>query len=151
MLVRTALLLAVLALSASAAEISIERGSLGRDKSASLAVSLTAGTEAPTGFQFDLEYDAAALDLSVEAGPVSKQASKGVQFRQLQPGKLRVLIIGFNRNTIADGVLALIHVTYKGNEPGKSFSLHMTGQSGTNADAKPVTVTAIDGVVTVSK
>jgi Cohesin domain len=146
-----ALALFVLTLSANAAELSIETAGLAPDKSAALAVNLTASGEAPTGFQFDLEYDAAALDLSVEAGGAAKQASKTLQFRELQPGKLRVLIIGFNRNTIADGILALIHVTYKGTESGRSFPLHMTAQSGTDADAKPVAVTGKDGSVTVGK
>ncbi len=151
MIGRIALALFVLTLSANAAELSIETAGLAPDKSAALAVNLTASGEAPTGFQFDLEYDAAALDLSVEAGGAAKQASKTLQFRELQPGKLRVLIIGFNRNTIADGILALIHVTYKGTESGRSFPLHMTAQSGTDADAKPVAVTGKDGSVTVGK
>jgi hypothetical protein len=143
--------LAALAWAATAADLAIEQGKLTPDKPVSLAVTLSAGSEAPTGFQFDLEFDPAALDLSIEAGPAAKQASKGAQSRTLQPGKLRVLIIGFNRNTISDGVLALIQVTSKGTGAGKTFPVHMTAASGTNADAKAVAVTAKDGSVTVSK
>jgi hypothetical protein len=143
--------LAVLAVAAQAAELAIEPGTAAPGKPASLAVKLTAGSEAPTGFQFDLEFDPAALDLSVETGPAAKQANKNVQSRLLQPGKLRVLIIGFNRTTIADGVLALIQASYKGTESGKSLTVHMTGASGTNADAKPVAVIAKDGNVRISK
>jgi hypothetical protein len=151
MIIRVAMALAGIAWTASAADLAIEQAKLTRDKPATLAVSLSAGTEAPTGFQFDLEFDPAALDLSVEAGPAAKQASKSAQSRMLQPGKLRVLIIGFNRNTIADGVLALIQVSYKGTDGGKTFPVHMTAASGTNADAKTVAVIARDGSVTVSK
>jgi len=151
MMVRTALALAALAVAANAAKLAIEQGTVTPGKPATLAVTLAAGAEAPTGFQFDLEYDGAALDLNVEAGPAAKNASKMLQFRQLQEGKLRVLIIGFNRNTISDGILALIHITYKGTDTGKSFAVHMTASSGTNADAKPVAVTGTDGSVTVAK
>ena len=152
MIGRIALALLVLTLSANAAELSIETGGIARDKSAALAVNLNASAaRLRQDSSLTWSMDAAALDLSVEAGGAAKQASKTLQFRQLQPGKLRVLIIGFNRNTIADGVLALIHVTYKGTESGRSFPVHMTAQSGTDADAKPVAVTGKDGSVTVGK
>jgi hypothetical protein len=151
MTVRIALALGLFALSISAAELTLEPGSVAPGKPAALALTLNVGSEAPTGFQFDLEYDAAALDLTVEAGAAAKQASKMLQSRQLQPGKLRVLIIGFNRNTLSGGILAVIHVSYKGNETGKSFPVHITASSGTDADAKPVAVTARDGTVKVEK
>jgi Cohesin domain len=151
MMLRIAITLAAFVLALPGAELAVEQGTVSPDKPAALAVKLIAGTEAPTGFQFDVEFDAAALELTVEAGPVTKQANKGLQFRQLQPGKIRVLIIGFNRTAIADGVLALIHVADKAAQPGKTFPVHLTGASGTNADAKSVEVTAKDGSVTVEK
>jgi hypothetical protein len=151
MMFRMAIILAAFSLAVQGAELTVEQGTVSPEKPATLAVKLAAGAEAPTGFQFDVEFDAAALELSLEAGPAAKQANKGLQFRQLQPGKIRVLIIGFNRTTIADGVLALIHVTEKGAEAGKAFPVHLAASSGTNADAKPVAVTAKDGSVTVAK
>jgi hypothetical protein len=148
---KTAIVLAVLAASANAAEITLEQGTVAAGKSVALNVKMTAGTEAPTGVQFDLEYDAAALDITVEAGPTSQQASKGLRTAAIQAGKLRVLIIGFNRTTISDGVLAVVHVSYKGNETGKTFPVHISAQSGTNANAEKVAVTAKDGGVKVEK
>jgi hypothetical protein len=150
-MLRTAIVLAVLAVSAHAAELSVGQGTVSPGKPAALDVTMTAGTEAPTGIQFDVEYDAASLDVTVEAGPSAKQAGKNLRSAPIQSGKLRVLIIGFNRTTISDGVLAVVHVSYKGTETGKTFPLHLAGSSGTNADAKPVAVTVKDGSVRIEK
>jgi hypothetical protein len=151
MFLRTAIALAVFALAANAAELTMEQGTVATGKPAALNVKLAADTEALTGIQFDLEYDAAALDVSVEAGPAAKQASKGLQSARIQAGKLRVLIIGFNRNTIADGVLAVVHVSYKGTDTGKTFPVHITAPWGTDAEAKPIAVSGKDGGVKVEK
>jgi hypothetical protein len=141
MFLKTAIALAMLAVAANAAELSMEQGTLAPGKPVALNMTLAAGTDAPTGIQFDLEYDAAALDVSVETGPAAKQASKSLQSARIQAGKLRVLIIGFNRNIISDGVLAL----------GKTFPVHIAASSGTNGKAEPVAVTGKDGSVRVEK
>jgi hypothetical protein len=151
MIRRLAIALAVVAATASAAELGLEQGTVSAGKPAALKVTLAVGEDLPTGVQFDLEYDAAALDLSAELGPAAQQASKNVRSAQIKPGKLRVLIIGFNRTTISDGVIAIVHVSYKGTEGGKTFPIHVTAASGTNADAKSVAVTAKDSTVSVEK
>jgi hypothetical protein len=148
---KTAIAVGVLALVANAAELSLEQGTVAPGKPVALGMKLAAGTDVPTGVQFDLEYDAAALDLSVEAGPAAQQAAKNLRSAPIQPGKLRVLIIGFNRNTISDGVLAVVHVSYKGVETGRTFPVRVTASSGTNANAERVAVTAKDGSVRVEK
>lgn len=151
MFLRTAIALAALAVAANAAELSLEQGTLAPGKPAALNVKLAAGKNEITGIQFDLEYDAAALEVNVEAGPAAKQASKNLQSARLQAGKLRVLIIGFNRNTIADGVLAVVRVSYKEADTGKTFAIHITALAGTDANAQPIAVTGKDGGVKVEK
>lgn len=143
--------LAMLAAAAGAAELSLERAVLSDAKSAALKMTLAAGKDLPTGVQFDLEYDTEALDVTVEAGPATQQAAKNLRSAQIKPGKLRVLIIGFNRTTISDGVIAIVHVSYKGAGGGKTFPIHVTAAAGTNANAEPVAVTARDSSVTVEK
>jgi len=151
MFLRIAIVLAMLAPLANAAELSMEQGTVSAGKPASLGMKLAGAADALTGIQFDLEYDAASLDVTVESGPVAKDASKNLQSARLQPGKIRVLIIGYNRNTISDGVLAIVHVSYKGTETGKAFPVHITASSGTNAKAEAIAVTAKDGSVRVEK
>jgi hypothetical protein len=151
MILRTAIALALLAVAANAAELSLGNGIVAPGKPAALGVTLSSGKDAPTGFQFDLEFDPAALDISVEPGPGAQQASKSLQSAAIRAGKLRVLIIGFNRNTIPDGVLALVHVSYKSGDTGKTFPIHLTASSGTNANAETVAVTVKDGGVRTEK
>ena len=148
---RIAVAVVFLARAANAAEIVMEQGTVSPGKPATLSLRLASGTDLPTGVQFDLEYDPAALEINVENGPVSQKAAKSLRSAPIQSGRLRVLIIGFNRNTISDGVLALIHVSYKGAEIGKTFPVHIVASSGTNADAGKVAVAAKDGSVTVGK
>jgi len=149
MLTRVAFALAVVALAANSAELSMEHGVVAPGKPAVLNVTLAIGKDAPTGIQFDLEFDAASLDVGVELGPAGKQASKMMQGNKLQAGKQRVLIIGFNKTMISDGVLAILHVSYKGQDTGKTFPIRITGASGTNEKAEPVAVTGKDGSVRV--
>ena len=105
MKLRTAIVLAIFAVAANAAELTIGQGVVGAGKPTTLSVQLASGGDALTGVQFDLEYDATALEVSVEAGPVVAQAGKNLQSNVIQPGKRRVLIIGLNRNAIEDGVV----------------------------------------------
>jgi hypothetical protein len=145
------LALAVMALAANAAELSLEQGVLSADKTASLKMTFTAGKDAASGIQFDLEYDAADLDVTVERGPAAQQAAKDVRSAQIRPGKLRVLIIGFNRNTISDGVIAVVHVSLKSGDGAKTFPVHVTAAAGTTADAETISMAAKDGGVRVEK
>jgi hypothetical protein len=151
MFLKCAIALAMFAWAGNAAELILDGGSLAPGRPCTLNVRVAVGQDVPTGIQFDLEYDAASLDIRVEAGPAAKQASKNLQSEKIRDGKLRVLIIGFNRNAISDGVLALVHVSYKGQDAGKTLPIHVTASSGTNEKAQSVAVTAKDGSVTVEK
>jgi len=141
------LALAVMALAANGAELNLEQGVLSADKTASLKMTFTAGEDVAAGLQFDLEYDAAALDITVEGGPAAKQAAKDLRSAQIRPGKLRVLIIGFNRNTILDGVIAVVHVSFKGGDGAKTFPVPVTAAAGTTANAEAISMAAKDGSV----
>jgi hypothetical protein len=140
-----------MALAATGAELSLEQGTLSAEKTVSLKMIFTAGKDAATGVQFDLEYDAAALDITVEGGAVAQQAGKDVRSAQIRPGKLRVLIFGFNRNTLSDGVVAVVHASFKGGDGAKTLPVHITAAAGTTADAEPIPVAAKDGSVRVEK
>jgi hypothetical protein len=142
---------AVMVLAAKGAELNLDQGVFSADKTASLKMTFTAGKDAATGVQFDLEYDAAALDITIEGGPAAQQASKNVRSAQIRPGKLRVLIIGLNRNTILDGVIAVVHVSFKGGDGAKTFPVHVTAAAGTTANAQTISVSAKDGSVRAEK
>lgn len=144
------MVLAILGVVANAADLNVAQGVVAPDKPASLNVQLSSGTDTITGIQFDVQYDAAALDLSVQAGPTVGPAGKGLQSAAIGAGKLRVLVFGFNKNVIPDGVVAILRVSLKGPvEADKSFPVHISAQSGTNARAETVAVAGHDGGVKV--
>jgi hypothetical protein len=146
---KTAIMLTVLAVAGNTAELGIEHGAVEAGKPTLLNVKLTSGTEAPTGIQFDIEYDAASLDVSIEAGPAAVQAGKSMRSAPTKTGQ-RVLIIGFNRNVILDGAVATLHVSLKGpGVAGQVFPLHLKASSATNERAETLAVTGNDGSVKV--
>jgi hypothetical protein len=64
------------------------------------------------GLQFDLEFDADALDVDpqkgIRPGEVILNAGKQLTCSMLSPGKIRVLIFGINRELIESGELVFI-------------------------------------------
>lgn len=76
-----------------------------------LAVSLVPGPEEFVGgLQFDVLFDPKVLEFkTVNPGAAAKQSDKDANFNLVAPGKLRVIIAGFNRNVVGEGVVAEAH------------------------------------------
>ena len=145
-----AVVLAVFTIAANAAELSLDHANLTPGKTADLNVRIAAGATAPTGVQFDLEYDSTAMDVRVEAGPVATASEKTLQAAVTPAGKHRVLIIGFNKNVMPDGVVAILHVTLKGEaKAGQTFPISIKSPSGTNARAESLVFTGNEGSIKV--
>jgi hypothetical protein len=146
----TSVVLTMLAVVGNAAELGIEHGTVEPGKTTNLNVKLISGTESPTGIQFDLQYDADSLDISIETGPVLAPAGKIMRSAAVQAGRQRVLIFGFNKNAISSGVVATLHVSLKvPGEAGKVYPLHLTATSGTNERAETLALVGSDGSVKV--
>ena len=126
---------------------------------ATINVRLTSA-EGLTGVQFDLEYDAAVLDVKVEVGAAAESAGKVLQTALPGPARQRVLVIGFNRNTLGSGVVAILHVALKENAARKNdaktntavrprYDIRLTESTGTNGEGQAVAVTGPNAVFTV--
>ena len=132
------------------ADLSIDSGTANANDRMALNVHLTSGSNMLTGLQFDLEYDSTVLDVRVANGPAAENASKGLQAATIGPGQQRVLIVGFNQNSLADGVVAVLQVSLKPKgRLAKSYPIHLIASAGTNARAESVSVTGRGGTVTV--
>jgi Cohesin domain len=149
--IQTAIVLATFAVAGNAAELSMGNGILNpAAQPLTLNVALTSSGASLTGMQFDLEYDAGALNVTVVAGPATGSAGKNLQSNVLQAGHLRILIVGMNQTTIADGAVATLQVSLKGQAgAGKTFPIRMTAPAGTNAKAQAVALSAGSGSVKV--
>jgi len=147
---RNAVVLLAFALAAPAAELSVGSAALSADKPAALHVTLASGGAALTGIQFELEYDAKAVEVTVEAGQAATDAGKTLQSSPIGAGKRRVIIVGFNQNGIADGVVATIQVSLKDKAtPGGDRAVRILAPVGTNRQGQSVPVTGRDGGVKV--
>jgi hypothetical protein len=69
--------------------------------------------------QFDVTFDAAALELpeksGVTPGAAADAAGKQVSFAAIAPGTVRVIVAGFNQEYMKPGDLALLHFKSRGN------------------------------------
>lgn len=67
------------------------------------------GEETVSGVQFDLNFDPTQFELvEISAGNVATDAGKQVVFSETIPGQGRVLVTGFNNNSMADGQIATV-------------------------------------------
>jgi hypothetical protein len=67
------------------------------------------GDEDLAGVQFDLNYDATQYTLeAVESGAAASDAGKEVVLSEASPGQGRILVTGFNDNTLFDGHVATL-------------------------------------------
>lgn len=110
---RNLAILLALAAAGNAAELSVGSAAATAGQPATLNVTLASRGAALTGLQFDLEYDATALDVSAAAGPAATDAGKGLQSAMVKPGKQRVLVFGLNQNSISDGIVVVLRVSLK--------------------------------------
>ena len=76
MYLKTAVVLAVFTIAANAAELSLGHVNPIPGQAADLNVKIASGATAPTGVPFELEYNSAAIEVRVEAGPVVRAAEK---------------------------------------------------------------------------
>ncbi len=148
---RAPLLLLFLAASGLAAELHLDSAPVAVNTSAALSLHLESGESALTGVQFDVEYDASRLEVKLEIGPTAEAAVKVLQSNALQPGKLRVLIYGFNRNRIGDGVVAIARVTLKGTAEDQSYPIRISAPVATSAEGQAVPVTGTGGSVATTR
>jgi hypothetical protein len=146
---RNVVLLLAFALVGSAAELSIGSAVLTADKPAVLNVTLASGGAALAGVQFEIVYDATALEVTVQAGPAATEAGKTLQSAPLQAGRRRVIIVGFNQNSIPDGVVATIQVSLKNKTAAVADSaVRIQGLVGTTGQGQTVAIAGQDGGVT---
>jgi hypothetical protein len=143
---RVLLLILVLAGAGFGAELSVDKAAATVGNPAALSVHLQAGSSELTGVQFEVDYDASRFDVRLEIGPAATGASKVIQTNVLRPGKQRVLIFGFNRNQLTDGVVAIAYVSLKGaGATGPGELVRISEPIGTNAAGESVAVAVHGG------
>ncbi len=135
-------LLLSLALPLAGATLTV--GSGGPGAAADVAITLTLEGASVSGVSFDVDYDAAALSVRAAAGAAAMAAGKTLDSYEPAPGKLRVIVVGVNRNRIAEGPVAALAVTARTSAAG-TFPLKLTNAAATDENGAAVALAVLDG------
>ena len=142
---RVAILAVFIATQCGAAELSLQRaageaaGTFGDVLNVSVASTANVPSSLLTGIQFDLAYDTTSLEVTAKIGQAAENAGKTITTVPLGTRGLRVIIIGFNQNTLTDGPVAVIHISPKrGTAAGARIRL--TAPMGTTREGMPLAI-----------
>ena len=146
-----AALLAAGIFSASAAfsaQLSLSAQSAVPGASLLIPVSFASEDGAISGFQFDCEYDSNAITLVATLSDPARNSGKSLYTADLIPNKRRFVVIGFNQNAIADGIVINVLVNLNQNAAG-AYTLKLSNLVATDPSGQSVPITGTDGTVTV--
>ncbi len=92
----------------NASALAVGNGTGATGQAVEIPIQLTStGSASPVGIQLDLSFDTSKLAFtSARIGPQSTTAGKSLSQNALPNGNERLLITGFNQNTISNGVVA---------------------------------------------
>jgi hypothetical protein len=99
--------------------------------------------------QVDLHYDAANIEISPVAGPASAAGGKIAGVTEIAFGTKRILVMGFDRRLLADGIVISLLVSSISGQPG-SYPLRLSDALAADADANAVPLGTLGGFVSVA-
>ena len=105
------------------------------------SVSLSSGSQAISGVQFDLTWDP-ALDIHVVPGAEVGIASKVLYSAVLQPGLRRCVIVGMNIGALADGELIQLFITVNSSTAPGLIQLNLINLSATDSQGNSISLQA---------
>ena len=144
-------LLPVLCLSAaSAAELSIGAVALPPGGAATLTVAYASQGTKVSAVQFDLGYDTNNLSINPVAATSVRSAGKGRYYGVLPSNQARLLVTGWNNNTLSDGPAFTLYVSVSPNAPAGVYNVTLGNVIGVDGSGNPSPVSAGAGMVTVS-
>ena len=114
-----------------------------------IPVAFAASGTSVSAIQFDLASNA-AMNLAGSIGDLPKKAGKNLYFSSMGPGKTRYVIVGLNRNVIADGPLVEISVNVGQNMTAGTYTLELSNAVGADPTGSPVPMGTTNGEITVS-
>jgi uncharacterized protein (TIGR03437 family) len=135
---------------ASAAELSIGAIALPPGGSGTLAVAYASQGAQVSAVQFDLGYDTNNLAINPIAATSVRSAGKGRYYGVLASSQARLLVTGWNSNTLSDGPAFTLYVSVSPNAPAGVYNVTLANVVGVDGMGNPVPVSFGAGMVTVS-
>ena len=139
----------VSATAAIASQVSLSDQSAAPGTSVLIPVVFASQDNSISGFQFDLQYDSAAMSLIETLGDPARNSQKSLYVADLAPNKKRFLIVGFNQNLIADGTSINLFVNLDQSVANGVYSLELSNLAATDPYGNAIPITGNDGTVTV--
>ncbi|MFN0165520.1 MAG: hypothetical protein ACKV22_03735 [Bryobacteraceae bacterium] len=118
-------------------------------QSAASSVWLSSGHQPVAAVQFDLEWDMALQGIQVAAGTQVEAAAKVLYTAARGSSGLRCLIVGENRNVLADGELVRLNVTVSSTAAPGGFQVRFTNLLGASPEGTPVSLEAGTTIVQI--
>ena len=133
---------------ALSSQVSLSNQSAPPGTSILVPIAFASEDSAISGVQFDLEYDIGTINLSATLGDAARNSEKSLYAANLAPNKRRFLIIGFNQNLIADGIVINLFVNLNQNAVGV-YTIKLSNLVATDHAGQSVPITGMDGTVMV--
>lgn len=133
-----------------AARVTLTNATGAAGSSVLVAVTLDPDGTRVGGLQFDVEYDAARLDVIPLLGDPLRAAAKSVFASVSGVNRRRYVMTGLNRNEIGGGAVLQLLARIRPGAPSGSYPLFFHGLIATDPFGRPVTARATDGSVTVT-
>jgi hypothetical protein len=133
------IVLVLFAGAASPADLTLDSKEAAPGTTVTLAIRLAAQDAALTGLQADFEFAGDVMEVTAAVGPAAAEAEKQLIGKVAGTGRYRLMLIGFNRNRIGDGEVALITIQLNADAAG-NYLLRLTGVTGTDADGNPISL-----------
>jgi hypothetical protein len=131
----------------SAAEVAMPRISVLPGGSANTEIRYSAQGSQVTGVQFDLEVPS-GLTVTATAGAAATAAGKTLSTADVA-GKKRYVVAGLNQTALGDGVLISLVISVGAGTPASVYPLRTSNAGAVGSAGNPITLTAVDGSVTV--
>jgi uncharacterized protein (TIGR03437 family) len=139
----------LLAATARPAELALTSETAPAGASLIVPVVFQPGADTVTGFQFDLEYDAAAMSLTAVAGDALRVAEKNLYFAPVSDNKLRFLAAGLNQTPIPPGTVIHFFAHVAAAASDGVYAVRFSNVVLTTGAGEPVDASSIDGAITL--
>ena len=130
------------------ADLTLDSKEAAPGSTVTLAIRLAAQDAPLTGLQADLEFDGDVMEVTAETGVAAVEAEKQLIATTAGAGRYRLMLVGFNRNRIGDGEVAVLTIQLNADAAG-SYLLRLTGIVGTDADGNTISLRTVPAMLRV--
>ncbi|MDX9972323.1 MAG: dockerin type I domain-containing protein [FCB group bacterium] len=109
-----------------------------------------AASEAVAGMQFDVGYEDVPFEaVGATIGPAASTAGKTLQFAFVDETHARLIVSGFNLNTIPSGIVAYVTFQVMADAPQAVYVAELQNALLSSAYGASISVTSVAGAITV--